>query len=69
METRLNLLCEAGVIDKDICKGRILNTAGKFASQGVNSPSWQWRSFRYGDFNSHNSPLLNILVIYTGKIT
>lgn len=21
METRLNLLCEAGVIDKDICKG------------------------------------------------
>ncbi len=22
---------------------------GKFASQGVNSPSWQWRSFRYGD--------------------
>lgn len=21
METRLNLLCDAGVIDKDICKG------------------------------------------------
>lgn len=21
METRLNLLCEAGVIDKDVCKG------------------------------------------------
>jgi hypothetical protein len=21
METRLNLLCEAGIIDKDICKG------------------------------------------------
>lgn len=23
METRLNLLCDAGVIDKDICKGMI----------------------------------------------
>ncbi|EEZ4357587.1 PRD domain-containing protein, partial [Escherichia coli] len=23
MENRLNLLCEAGVIDKDICKGML----------------------------------------------
>ena len=29
METRLNLLCEAGVIDKDICKGmmQVVNVA------------------------------------------
>ncbi len=30
METRLNLLCEAGVIDKDICKGmmQVVNVLG-----------------------------------------
>ncbi|HAV8456996.1 TPA: hypothetical protein JLC89_001720 [Escherichia coli] len=36
METRLNLLCEAGVIDKDICKGmmqvvNVLETECNFA--------------------------------------
>ena len=35
METRLNLLCDAGVIDKDICKGmmqvvNVLPSFGKF---------------------------------------
>ena len=34
METRLNLLCDAGVIDKDICKGmmQVVNCTGNRVS-------------------------------------
>ena len=37
MENRLNLLCEAGVIDKDICSGMLANLYGLWmaANEGV----------------------------------
>lgn len=37
METRLNLLCEAGVIDKDICKGmmQVVNVLDRVPSAGA----------------------------------
>ncbi len=46
METRLNLLCEAGVIDKDICKGmmqvvNVLETECHLLRCAVSKERWR----------------------------
>lgn len=45
METRLNLLCDAGVIDKDICKGmmQVVNVleTGAIYRRAVSKERWR----------------------------
>lgn len=46
METRLNLLCDAGVIDKDICKGmmqvvNVLETECHLPDCAVSKERWR----------------------------
>ncbi len=45
METRLNLLCEAGVIDKDVCKGmmQVVNVLEKSAICRCAVSKERWR--------------------------
>lgn len=58
METRLNLLCEAGVIDKDICKGmmQVVNVLETECHLPVRSEQGTMANDTYGECTDAQSP-------------
>ncbi|STG50720.1 PRD domain protein,/AHA_3910 family [Escherichia coli] len=58
METRLNLLCDAGVIDKDICKGmmQVVNVLETECHLPVRSEQGNDGDDTYGERTDAQSP-------------